>query len=341
MSVISEDRTMIETLREFMYAFGVSGNEEGISSVIKKQIAPYVDEVYSDPMGNLIARKKGTSKDAKRLMFAAHMDEIGFLVSYIDEKGYARVTKMGGINYVASSYATVEFKNGTKGVLVPEARVAVKDFRPEVFYVDIGAKDKKEAEKHIKVGDYCRVCPTLNNLCGNRVSGRPIDNRIGCYMLAEAARTMKKCENDTYFVFTVQEEVGVRGAKTSAFSVRPDYAIAADIGGAGDVINCAPFDVVLGKGIAVKLKDGMVICHAKMIALMDKLAKERKIPVQHEILESGGTDTCMLQQAAGGCIAGALSIPTRFGHSGVELIDMDDVEGGVRLLAAICETKLD
>ena len=332
---------MIETLEKFIYAFGVSGCEGEIASVIRKEISPYVDEVYTDAMGNLIAHKKGTDKNAKKLMFAAHMDEIGFMASYIDEHGYIRVFKMGGINFVASSFMTVEFANGTKGVLVPEARIGAKDFRPEVFYVDIGAKDKEEAEKYVKIGDWCRVCPALNKLCGNRVSGRPIDNRIGCYLIAEAARTMKKCENDTYFVFTVQEEVGVRGAKTSAFSVRPDYAVAADIGGAGDTINCAPFDVVLGKGIAVKLKDGMVICHAKMIALMDRLAKERKIPVQHEILESGGTDTYMLQQAAGGCIAGAVSIPTRFGHSGVELIDMDDVEGGVKLLAAICETKLD
>ncbi|MBQ9510882.1 MAG: M20/M25/M40 family metallo-hydrolase [Clostridia bacterium] len=332
---------MLDTLKKFIYAFGVSGCEGEISSVIRKEIAPYVDEVYTDAMGNLIAHKKGADKNAKKLMFAAHMDEIGFMASYIDEHGYIRVTKIGGINFVAASFMTVEFANGTKGVLVPEARVGAKDYRPEVFYVDIGAKDKAEAEKHVKIGDWCRVCPALNELCGSRVSGRPIDNRIGCYILAEAARTMKKCENDTYFVFTVQEEVGVRGAKTSAFSVRPDYAVAADIGGAGDIINCAPFDVVLGKGIAVKLKDGMVICHAKMIALMDRLAKERKIPVQHEILESGGTDTCMLQQAAGGCIAGAISIPTRFGHSGVELIDMDDVEGGVKLLAAMCETKLD
>lgn len=332
---------MIDTLEKFMLASGVSGDEEGIASVIKKYIEPYVDSVYTDAMGNLIAHRQGDSHDAKRLMLAAHMDEIGFIVSFIDENGYLRVSKMGGINWTASSFSTVVFSSGTVGVLVPEAKIAAKDFSPEVFYVDIGAKNKKEAEKYVSIGDCCRVRPTLSRLCGKRVCGRPIDNRIGCYMLAETARAVKKCENDTYFVFTVQEEVGVRGAKTSAFSVRPDYAIAADIGGAGDVINCAPFDVVLGKGIAVKLKDGMVICHRKMIELMNKVAEDEKIPVQHEILESGGTDTCMLQQAGSGCIAGALSIPTRYGHSGVEVIDMEDVEGGIKLLSAICEKALD
>lgn len=331
---------MLDTLKKFVYAAGVSGDEGDIASVIKKQIEPYVDEVYTDAMGNLIAHKKGIP-GAKKLMFASHMDEIGFMVSYIDDKGYLRVSKIGGINWTASSYSKVEFKNGTKGVLIPEARTDPKDFRPEVFYVDIGAKDKKEAQKHVRIGDFCRVSPSLDRLCGKRVAGRPIDNRIGCYILAETAAAMKECVNDTYFVFTVQEEVGVRGAKTSSFSIKPDYAFATDIGGSGDIINCAPFEVVLGKGIAIKIKDGMVICHHTAVELLSDLAKKEKIPVQYEILESGGTDTCMLQQAAGGCIAGALSIPTRFGHSAVETIDMGDVEGGIRLFASLCAYKLD
>ncbi len=331
---------MFAQLKKFVYAHGVSGDEEDISSVIASDIAPYVDKVYTDAMGNLIAFKKGKGENPKKLMFAAHMDEIGFMVSFIDDKGYLRVSKMGGINYNAAAFSEVEFKNGPRGVIVPDARTAAKDFRPEVFYVDIGAKSKKDAERRVKIGDTCRVSPKLIHLAGSRVAGRPIDDRIGCLMLFEAAKAAKSFENDTYFVFTVQEEVGVRGAKTSAFSIAPDWAVAADIGGSGDVPNCAPFEVVLGKGIAVKLKDGMVICHRKMIETMKSVAEAGKIPYQLEILESGGTDTCMLQQAAGGCIAGALSIPTRYGHSAVEVVDMNDVAGGVKILAGLCETRL-
>lgn len=332
---------MFAQLKQFILASGVSGNEKGISSVIAADIAPYVDEVYSDAMGNLIAHKKGSSENAKKLMFAAHMDEIGFMATFIDEKGFIRVSKMGGINYAAAAFSSVVFDNGTLGALVPDGRTAPKDYRPEVFYVDIGAKDKKDAERRVKIGDFCRVVPSLNKLCGSRVCGRPIDDRIGCYMLFETAKAMQKCENDTYFVFTVQEEVGVRGAKTSAFEIQPDYAVAVDIGGCGDTPNCNPMAIAMGKGAAIKLKDGMVICHEKMISLMKNIAKERKIPYQLEILESGGTDTCMLQQAAGGCIAGAVSMPTRYGHSGVEIIDMNDAKSGIAIMAGLCETVLD
>lgn len=331
--------TEIEYLRKFMMASGVSGDETGIASVIAEEMKPYVDEIYTDPMGSLIAHKKGKS-GAKKLMLAAHMDEIGFMVNFITDEGYLRVAKMGGINFTATAFSTVVFNNGTKGVLVPEARVPVQNFGPEKMYVDIGAKDKDDAQKYVKLGDCCRVVPTLNTLIGNRVCGRPIDNRIGCYMLYEVAKRLEKCENDTYFVFTCQEEVGIRGAKTSAFAVAPDYAVAVDIGGAGDIINAAPLAVVLGGGPAIKLKDNSVICHKTMVNMMKETAESNNIKYQLEILEGGGTDTAMLQQAGGGSVAGAISVPTRYGHSGVETIDMDDVEGGIIIMKGLCEKVL-
>jgi len=331
---------MFTQLKKIVMPIGVSGDEGEISSVLASEIAPYVDKVYNDALGNLIAFKKGKGKNPKKLMFAAHMDEIGFMASYIDEKGFIRVSRLGGINYTAAAFTEVIFKNGTKGVLVPEARITQRDYRPENYYVDIGAKSRKDAQRRVKIGDTCRVAPSLFKLAGSRVAGRPIDDRIGCMMLLEAAKAAKDFENDTYFVFTVQEEVGVRGAKTSAFAITPDYAVAVDIGGAGDMPSCAPLAVNLGEGIAIKLKDAMVICNPRMIALMKDVAAEKNVPYQTEVLEGGGTDTCMLQQAAGGCIAGALSVPTRYGHSAVEVIDMNDVAGGIQILAGICETKL-
>ena len=334
---------MFTQLKKIVMPMGVSGDEGDISAVLAAEIAPYVDKVYNDALGNLIAFKKGKGKKPKKLMFAAHMDEIGFMASYIDDDGFIRVSRLGGINYQAASFSEVVFKNGTKGVLVPEARIpgGQREYRPENYYVDIGAKSKKDAMRRVKIGDTCRVAPGLIKLSGSRVAGRPIDDRIGCMMLVEAAKSVKEFENDTYFVFTVQEEVGVRGAKTSAFAITPDYAVAVDIGGSGDTPSCAPLAVNLGEGIAIKIKDAMVICNPKMIALQKQIAEAAKIPYQMEILEGGGTDTCMLQQAAGGCIAGALSVPTRYGHSAVEVIDLNDVAGGIKILAGLCETKLD
>ena len=331
---------MFTELKKIVMPIGVSGDESEVSSVIAAEIAPYVDKVYSDALGNLIAFKKGKGKKPKKLMFAAHMDEIGFMASYIDEKGFIRVSRLGGINYQAAAFSEVIFKNGTKGVLVPEARIQLRDYRPENFYVDIGAKSKKDALRRVKIGDTCRVAPSLYKLAGSRVAGRPIDDRIGCMMLVEAAKAAKDFENDTYFVFTSQEEVGVRGAKVSAFSIAPDYAVAVDIGGAGDTPACVPMAVNLGDGIAVKIKDAMVICNPVMIKILQDIAESLRVPYQFEILEGGGTDTCVIQQAAGGCIAGALSVPTRYGHSAVEVIDMNDVAGGVRIMAGLCETKL-
>ncbi len=332
---------MFTQLKKIVMPMGVSGDEGDISAVLAAEIAPYVDKVYNDALGNLIAFKKGKGKKPKKLMFAAHMDEIGFMANYIDEKGFIRVSRLGGINYQAASFSEVVFKNGTKGVLVPEARIFQREYRPENYFVDIGAKSRKDAMRRVKIGDTCRVAPQLFRLAGSRVAGRPIDDRIGCMMLVEAAKAAESFENDTYFVFTVQEEVGVRGAKTSAFAIAPDYAVAVDIGGAGDMPSCAPLAVNLGDGIAIKLKDAMVICNPKMIAMMKEIAEEGRIAYQTEILEGGGTDTCMLQQAAGGCIAGALSVPTRYGHSAVEVIDMNDVAGGIRILAGLCQKKLD
>ncbi len=331
---------MFTELKKFVMADGVSGDEAGISAVIAAEIAPYVDEIKTDAMGNLIAFKKGTGKNPKKVMFAAHMDEIGFMVNFIDDKGFIRLSKMGGINYGAAAFSEVVFKSGLRGVIVPDANTAPNDFGPNKVYVDIGAKNKKEAEKKVKIGDTCRIAPSLTKLMNGRVYGRPIDDRIGCLMLFEAAKTAKHFENDVYFVFTVQEEVGVRGAKTAAFGIMPDYAVAVDIGGSGDVPNCTPFAVVLGSGIAIKLKDGMVICHKTMVDTMKKIAEETKTPYQLEILERGGTDTCMLQQTGAGCIAGALSVPTRYGHSAVEIVDMGDVAGGVKILAGLCEAEL-
>ena len=334
---------MIERFRKFVLASGVSGDEKGVSEVIKKELEAKADEIKTDALGNLIVLRRGKSSK-KKLMFAAHMDEIGFMVNFIDDKGYLRISRIGGISFAASAYSKVVFDSGRHksspllGVLVPEAKTAANDFRQDTCYIDIGAKSKEDAEKYVSVGDFCRVVPSLEEMTNGRLCGRPIDNRVGCYIIAETALRSKKPKYDTYFVFTSQEEVGVRGAKVSAFSVAPDYAIAIDIGGSGDIVNCNPMVSVLGGGAAIKIKDAMVICSPQMVDSMKNAAEKIGAKYQFEILESGGTDTCMLQQAGGGCIAGAFSVPTRYGHSGVETVDINDIEDIIRISVELTES---
>lgn len=331
---------MYLTLKELVKPTAVSGRENSISAVIEKLMAPYCDEIKKDAMGNLFAIKKGCSKSPKKLMFAAHMDEIGFMVNFIEESGRVRFATIGGINFTAAAYSEIVFENGTRGVLVPEADCKAADMTADRCYVDIGASNRKEAMRRVKTGDTFALVGKVSRLAGSRVFGRPLDNRIGCAVLIEAAKNMKKPENDVYFVFTSQEEVGLRGARCAAFGIMPDYALAVDVCTAGDVPGVKNMPSVLGGGAAIKLKDASVICDGELVKLLKETAEENKIKYQYEILVAGGTDTAAMQTAGAGCPAGCISIPTRYIHSGVELIDMKDAEAASSLFCTFAEKAL-
>ena len=329
---------MYTMLKDIMCTPSVSGRENSVCEKIKKYIAPYTDECYTDALGNLIAVKKGNGEDKKKIMLCAHMDEIGFIVNYIEESGYIRTAPIGGINYVAAAFGEVISENGVRGVLVPEAGTAGGDINGEKVCIDIGAKNKKEAERKVKIGDFFVVAPYAKRLAGSRVFGRPFDDRVGCAILIELAKKCEAPKNDLYFVFSVQEEVGCRGSKTAAFAIAPDYAIAFDVTGTGDSLGAKPMAVKLSGGAAIKIKDASVICDGDTVNKLTELAKENKIKHQHEILKFGGTDTSSMQVAGSGCRAAALSIPSRYIHSGVEVIDLDDAEACVDLALAFTES---
>lgn len=331
---------MYLTLKELVKHSAVSGREGKLSKAVEKLMTPYCDEIKRDAMGNLIALKKGLSDSPSKLMFAAHMDEIGFMVNFIEDSGRIRFATIGGINFTAAAYSEVVFENGTKGVLVPEADCKCADITADRCYVDIGAASKKEAQRRIKTGDTFALAPKLSRLAGSRVFGRPIDDRIGCAVLIEAARSIKECPNDIYFVFTVQEEVGLRGAKCAAYSIMPDLAVAVDVCPSGDVPGVKGLPSVCGEGAAIKLKDASVICDTDLVRLLENTADENGIKHQHEILVSGGTDTASMQTAGAGCPAGCISIPTRYIHSGVELIDMNDAKAAAALFSALASKTL-
>lgn len=321
------------TLKELCLIPGISGREKNIREAIEKKIAPLVSEVRTDTLGNLIALKKG-SKGDKRIMLCAHMDEIGLLVNFIEDNGLIRVGTIGGVNLAAYAYGRVLSENGVAGVLAPDASAAIGELTADKVYIDIGATSKKEAERRVRIGDSFVAEPSLFKLCGKRVAGRPIDDRVGCLVLLAVAERLRDItlEADVYFVFSVQEEVGCRGSLTATYGIAPTEAICLDVTSTGDRPGAKPMACALGKGTAIKIKDRSVICHEEIVSALESIAKENKIPVQKEILTFGGTDTSSMQLTGAGCRAGALSIPTRNVHSSVECCDMGDVEATVALL---------
>ena len=321
---------MKDLMKKYLNTFSVSGREGLLAEKIANDLRPFADSVDTDTMGNLIVLKKGKSSE-KQLMLAAHMDEIGFVVTYIEESGFLRVSNIGGINAVASAYHKVIFENGTVGVLVVESGTAFGDVAVKKMYVDIGAKNKKEAERKVKIGDCLSVAPELIKLGSNRYAAKAFDDR----------RTCEKPAYDTYFVFTVQEEVGCRGSKPAAYAIAPDYAIAVDVTNTGDMIGAQPMAVKLGGGAAINIKDASVLCSKVVIDGLTALAEEDKIPYQYEVLVAGGTDTSSMQTAGAGSFAGAISIPTRYVHSPVEVVDYKDLEACVSLLKAAVERGLE
>lgn len=328
---------MVKYIRDLVKIISVSGHEEKIREYIEEKMAPYFDSITTDALGNLICHKEG---EGKKIMLAAHMDEIGFIVTFIEDGGYVRFAPIGGISFVAAAYTEVVFENGRVGVLVPESEVKPEDYKGDSFVVDLGVKSKKEAERLVKVGDTFAVRPAVTSLAGGKICGRPLDDKIGCAILMAAAEKSEQFKGDVTFVFTVQEEVGIRGARTAAFAIAPDYGIAVDVTATGDSAGAKPMEVKLGGGAAIKIKDQSAICDVTLVEKMKSAAKDNSIPYQLEILPYGGTDAASMQLAGEGCRAGCISIPTRYIHTAVETVSEKDVNAAIDLTVALCSGAL-
>lgn len=323
---------MIELLKKLMTTSGVSGREDAIRALIKNEIEPYCDEVSCDAVGNLIAHIKG---NGKRIMLGAHMDEIGYFATHITEKGFIKVSPIGGINYLSGAFSTVVSEKGVCGVLAPKKADSVPD--AEGVYIDIGAKSKKQALSRVKIGDFFVHTPSIKRLMGTRYIGRPFDDRVGCLVLIEVIKQIKNPKNDLYFVFTAQEEVGCRGARPATYAVEPDIAIALDVTRTDDKIGSDTLNVKIGNGPTIKIKDASVICNIDLVRAMRDIAGAHKIKYQDEMLSRGGTDTSAMQITRGGTRAGAISIPCGFIHTNNEMIDINDVRGAISLALALTE----
>ena len=327
---------MKRVIKKLTEVFGPSGYEKRVSKIIKGEIKNYVDSLKIDRMGNLIAHIKGKGP---KIMVAAHMDEIGVITSYIDKKGFIRFSNVGGFFPVNSLSARIIFENGRIGVIGEERRKSMSDpVEMTKLYIDIGARNRKEAEKLVPVGSFGCYERVFEDL-GKRIIAKALDDRIGCAVLVEVAKRLKKTvKNDTYLVFTVQEEIGLKGARTSSFGIDPDIALAVDVTRTGDTPEATKMAVKLGEGAAIKVMDWGMICDPKIIETLVRIARRNKIPYQLEVLERGTTDATVIQLTKGGVPSGAVSIPSRYIHSASEIVDMDDVEAAVKLVVKFLKT---
>ena len=329
---------LIKTLEQLVSAFGPSGCEHEISQVIEKLAAPYVDEITRDVMGNLICHKKGSGP---RVMFSAHMDSIGLVATHIDEKGFVHVGPIGGVNAARALYTPLRFRNGAKGLLCAAADADLAKLKAADLIVDIGAADGEEAKKLVQVGD-AMVYDTPTRTAGNRVISPYLDDRIACLVLLMAMERLEETENDLYFVFSTQEEVGCRGAKTAAWAIDPDYGVAVDVCGTDDVPGANhQVSALCGRGAAVNVMDHSVICHPEVVARLEALAREQGIAVQRSVSRRGGTDAGPIHQTRAGVYTGGISIPCRYTHTPTELVDLGDVEACAKLTAAFATAKLE
>ncbi len=323
---VRRNNGMLELLKKLSETSGVSGNEENIAKIVREELSGHADEIFTDNLGNLIVHKKGSGK---KLMFSAHMDEIGLMATYIEDNRFVRFAPVGGVGINTILGKTVTFANGTRGVVAYESAIDIKkelDFKK--LYIDVFSDGG--AEK-VAVGDMAVIDGEFMQN-GNFVTGRALDNRIGVCVLAEAVKAVESSDFDLYFVFSSQEEIGLRGARTAAFEINPDYAVSVDVTDTGDTPNCPKNSVVLGKGAAVKIMDKSVICHPKVRRALQKCAASLGMSVQSEVLSYGGTDAGSIHMTGDGVATGALSVPLRYMHTAVETAAVSDIEDCIKLV---------
>jgi len=324
-------------LTQLTAIYGPSGREEAIRKEILKLASPYVDESMTDTMGNLILHKKGKGP---KLLFAAHMDTIGFVATYLEEDGAVRFGKLGGVPPKNIRNTLVRFENGTMGAVKVHGKADENKLALTDLYLDIGAASREEAAKMVQTGDVAVYAgESVRN--GERVISPYLDNRISCAVLLKVLEQIREPQQDLWFVFTVQEEVGLRGAKTAAYGVDPQYAVAVDVTGAFDWPGAPkPNSAVLGKGAAVKIMDAAFISHPDMVKVLKRLSEARNIPYQLDVNTRGGTDGGAIHQSRLGVITGGVCTPCRYTHTPTETIDLRDAEACIALLTALAEHPL-
>lgn len=330
---------MKSLIQELVETASPSGYEKNIREVIRSKVEPHADEVQVDALGNLIAIKGQTKVGGKKIMLAAHMDEIGIIATHIDEAGFIRFTTIGGVRRHTCIGGRVRFLNGTQGVIGYEALEDKNKLPPfNQMYIDVGAKNRTDCP--VRIGDVAAFDRSFA-VYGDRLVSKAMDDRIGVSVLIETLRLLKSSPNQVYFVFSVQEEVGLRGATTAAYGLDPDIGIAVDVTASGDTPKGIKMDVALGFGPAIKVRDSGMLSDPRVVDWMVKTAKKSKFPFQLEVLEAGTTDARAIQLTRAGVPAGCVSIPCRYVHAPSEMVDFNDVQFAVKLLLALVKRKVE
>jgi tetrahedral aminopeptidase len=340
----------IKLLSKICKTPGVPGFEQRIRKVVLDEISEYVDKVEVDNLGNVYAIKNGDD-DSKRVMVAAHMDEIGFIVNYIDDNGFIKFQPLGGFDpkTLTSQRVTIHGTEdiigvmGSKPIHIMRDEEKGKAVKIEDFYIDTGLS-AEEVKRIVSIGDTITRKSKLIEM-GNCINAKSLDNRISVYILIETLKLLKDKEvpYTIYGVFSVQEEIGIRGANVASHNINPHFGFGLDTTIAFDLPGAKPEESVtkLGKGVGIKILDGSVVCDYRMVDYMKKTANQNDINWQAELLPKGGTDTAGIQRMSKtGAIVGAVSIPTRHIHQTIEMVHKDDVINGIKLLQK-CLTNLD
>ena len=325
-----------DLLRKICAVNGTSGHEGAIKDVILAEIEGLIDDCNIDALGSLIAHKKGPGK---KMMLAGHMDQIGLMVTYISDEGFLYFSRIGGKTPAYCLGQRFIFPNGTIGVAACERLDNMKDLAFDKMYVDIGTKDGEDAKKHVKIGDVC-VFANEPVISGDVVISPALDDRVGCFIMIEALKKIKNPAYDMYFVFTSQEEIGCRGAKTAAYALDPDFGLSFDVTISADTPKARKFPSKMYGGAAIKLKDASLLCHPMIIEYLEKCAKDAGIKYQFEILEHGGTDSGSIHVSRGGVPSGVISVATRYIHSGNEMCTLSDIEDSIKLTVKALETAI-
>jgi endoglucanase len=339
----------LELLKILCESSGIPGQEGRLREIVSNELGAVCDDSRIDGLGNLIFRKEATKgKDPKKLMIAAHMDEIGFVVSHIDEKGLLRLVPLGGHdprNMVAQRVNVAGKRGDLTGLLYPGVKPPhiqtdadrAKTLTVNDFVVDLHLPVAR-VKRDVEVGTMVTLQRDFAEI-GDGYSCKALDNRVALCVMIEAMKTAKSFGFETYAVSTVQEEIGLRGATVSAFGVEPNVGVALDTTIAADIPGVPEHEQVtrLGDGVAIKLMDSSSISHAGLVQYAKSLATRRKIKFQMEILPRGGTDAGAIQRIRAGVPVVTFSIPTRYIHTSVELVNKRDVQGAIKLLAAFLE----
>jgi endoglucanase len=329
---------MKELIKKLVETPAPSGYEAKVRELIRAEITPLVDDIRVDALGNLIARKGQASPQGMKIMLSAHMDEIGLIVTHVDENGFIRFTTLGGVRAHSLPGGRVRFMNGAMGVIGKQHHSDSDGSAFEDLFIDVGAKNRKDCP--VRIGDVAAFERPFTDL-GDRLIAKSMDDRIGVAVLIETLRQLDSTPHEIYCVFSVQEEVGLRGATTAAFGIDPHLGLAVDVTLTGDTPKDMKMDVGLGKGPAVKVRDGGMLTDPRVVSWMARTAEKSRLPYQLEILDGGTTDARAIQVSRAGVPVGCLSIPCRYVHSPSEMVDYSDVQNAVHLLASLLSGPID